>query len=290
MQLAKKLVFSLPFVISFIGYCIFLHQFLENPNLLFGIDIQTILLSAWVVITAILTGFFFSLFITISQDKKIVLCPIPAILLSSFLLLPESSRLIITISLCFLFLFIFLSLRHTLNTYISFTPQTLLLSHIKHVATFLFILGSLAFYLSFQQQIQKQGFLLPQPIFDAILKTVPQAQFLNLTGEQSDSPKNIKQIKNNPELLKQFGLTEDMLNPKQLTQSQLQQQTTNLLKPYESFLPIIFSALFFFSLHSLASIFSIFLGPLISLVFWILDKTKFTTYTTEARQVRKLVV
>lgn len=256
MSLVKKFFFSVPFIIAFLFYCLFIRQFLENPNLLFGIDMQTILLFIWTAIAALFTGLFFSIFVTISQDKKIIASSLPAILLSSYLLLPDSSRLIVTIGSFFLFVLVYLSLQHTLNSYISFSPSALLSPSINWIVTFLFLLGSIAFYISFGQIIQKQGFSLPQPIFDAIGKSIPQDQF----------------------------------NTQQLIQSQIKQQTENFIKPFQSFLSGFFAVLFFLSLRSLASLLGIFLGPLINLVFWILDKTKFTTYTTESRPVQKLVV
>ncbi len=117
MPLVKKFLFSIPFVVSFIGYCLLLNKFLANPNLLFGIDTQTILLFVWIVVAALCTGIFFSLFVTISQDRKIILVSLPAILLSSFLLLPDNSSLVFTIGSFFLFFLVSLSLQHTLNTY-----------------------------------------------------------------------------------------------------------------------------------------------------------------------------
>lgn len=264
MPFVKKFFFSVPFILTFLVYCLTLRRFLDNPHLLFGIDMQTFLLFVWVVFSVLLTGLFFSLFVTISQDKKIAASSLPAILLCSYLLLPDSSRLIVAIGSFFIFILEYLFIKHTLNTYLSFRPGTLLPPHINRIATFLLLFGSFAFYLSFQQSIQKQGFSLPQPIFDAIYKAIPQDQFSGLIGKT--------------------------VNPQQFIQSQIQQQVNNLIKPFEPFLPILFAVLFFFNLRFLAAILGLLLGPLINLVFLILDKTKFTTYTTENRPVRKLVV
>lgn len=300
MRLVKKIFFSIPFVIGFISYCLFLNKFLENPNLLFSIDSQTILLSIYIIITALCTGFFFALFITMSQDIKIIIGSFPAVLLTSYLLLPESSRVIIAIGSCILFLLVSLSLKHSLNSYLSFTPNTLLSPYIKRVVTFLFLFGSIALYLSINQDIQQQGFSIPQTLIDTITKTIPQQQSSNIIDEQLISSEQIEQLQNNPDLLKQFGLTKEKLNqivpkgetinPQQLIKSQIKQQIENFIKPFESFIPIIFAMIFFFNLRFVTSIFEIFLGPLISLVFLILDKTKFTDYTTETRLVRKLIV
>lgn len=300
MLLAKKLFFSLPFAISFLACCLLIKPFLKDPNLLFSLDLQVLLLYIWIVIAVMFSAIFFSIFVTLCQDIKIVLCPLPAVMLSAYLLLPNSPGLVFGIGSCLIFLLHFASLQHTLTTYITFTPETLLLPTIGRTTTLLFLLASITLYLSSQEIIATRGFSLPQSLFDTILRAIPQDQLPTFSPQQAVTPEQINQLKQNPELLQQFGLSSDMLDQftktdtknatQQLMQSQIKKQTDTLIKPYEKFLAPFFGILFFFSLRFFATFLGVFVGPLLRLVFLILDRTKFTHYTTETRQIQKLVI
>lgn len=300
MLLVKKVFFSLPFALSFVACCLFIKPFLNDPNLLFSFDAQILLLYIWIVIAVIFSAIFFSIFVTLSQDIKIVLCPLPAVMLSAYLLLPNSPGLVFAIGSCLIFLLHFASLQHTLSTYITFVPETLLSPTIGRTITLLFLLASITLYLSSQEIITTRGFSLPQSLFDTILKAIPQDQLTTLSPQQTITPEQISQLKQNPELLQQFGLSSDMLDQftktdtknatQQLMQSQIKKQTDGIIKPYEKFLAPLFGILFFFSLRFFATFLGVFIGPILRLVFYILDQTKFTRYTTETRQIQKLVV
>ncbi len=300
MLLAKKLFFSLPFALTFLALCLLIKPFLQDPNLLFSLDLQIILLYVWIVVAAIFSAIFFSIFVTLSQDIKIILCPLPAVFLSAYLLLPNSPGLFFALSSCVIFFLIFVSLQHTLNTYITFAPDVLLTPAIGKTITFLFLIASFVFYLSSQDIIKTRGFSLPQSLLDTIVKTIPQDQLPTLSNSQAITPEQISQLKQNPQLLQQFGLSSDTLDQftktgtgniaSQIAQSQIKKQIDDLIKPYEGFIAPLFGIFFFFTLRFFATIFGVFVGQLLRLIFWLLDRTKFTYYTTETRQIQKLVV
>lgn len=299
MLLAKKLFFSLPFALAFLAFCLFIKPFLQDPNLLFSLDIQILLLYVWIVVAAISTAIFFSVFVALNQDIKIILCPFPAIILSTYLLLPNSPGLVFAIGSCVIFFFMYISLQHTLDTYITFAPDVLLTPAIGKTVTFLFLLVSFSFYLSSQESIQTHGFSLPQSLFDAVTQAIPQDQLPNLPSSQAITPEQISQLKQNPQLLQQFGLSPDTLDQftktgtgntaQQLVQSQIKKQVSDIIKPYEGFIAPLFGVFFFFTLRFFATFLGFFVGPLLRLLFWALDRTKFTYYIIETRQVQKLV-
>lgn len=153
-------------------------------------------------------------------------------------------------------------------------------------------------------------------------ESITQAPSLpNLTSEQ------IELLRNNPDLLRQYGVdpkvfdslypakspTTPTSSPKHtntiksspqsdikkempsvptqndLVKTLVKNQIESSIKPYENYIAPVLAVLSFFALTSMVSLLSVFIGPLAVLIFFILEKTKFITFTQEMRPVKKLV-
>ncbi len=158
------------------------------------------------------------------------------------------------------------------------------------------------------QVIAKKGFQVPDSLIDTALKMSPVNRPQDETSTQTQlpniTPEQIALLKQNPDLLKQSGLDPKILdtlsqpqttsNPQNLTQQLVKQavkdQVQNIIKPFISFIPVVLAVLLFFTLQFFTSIINIFISPLLSLTFLILEKTGITHYEIEQREVKKLVI
>ena len=297
MVIFKKLIFAFPFLIAFIAFCLQLKSFLAEPTLVLALDFKIFQQEALIGLSAMFIGIFFVLFATLAQEWKFVFTIVPAISLTSILFLSPSTSFFFAILCFFIFNFVYVLLKSKLNTYLTFTANTLLKPYITETVTFLLIASSVIFYVSSDKNIKQNGFKPPPSLIKIVSQFMSTAMQPN---SQSISPKNFDELKKTPELLKQFGLNKEILD--QLTKSQTQSssqslqeanidnQIQTLIKPYLSFIPLIVTIIFFLNLVSVAWVLSLFLDPILWFIFWLLDKLKFTSYAVETRQVKKLVV
>lgn len=309
MAFVKKLIFAPFFLISFIFLLYQLGPILKSYEVIFSISqdtfIQLIILSGLIF----LTSFFFVLFATIAFDWKIIL-PVglfasipPIILVSSPLGVILAGGTFISIAVTYL------TLENRLKTYISFQPSSLLGPSIKHFTSLLILALSLTYFLSINKIIKEQGFQIPDPLIEQALKLTTQSQ--EPAGQQTTTPppsipqEQIELLKQNPDLLKQYGLDPDVLDtinqpqktsqpPTELAQNTLKQavkdQLEVVIKPYLGIIPGVFAILFFFVLQSLIALINLLIYPLLWGIFYILEKTGFVKFTVEQRTIRKMVV
>ncbi len=257
MVIFKKLIFAFPFLIAFIGSCLTLKSFLVEPTLILGISQPALQQMVLFCTCIILTGLFFILFATLAQEWKFVFAIIPATTITSILFLPSSSNFIFAV-LCFLaFGLLYLLLQSKLNAYLTFNPNTLLAPSITQTVTLLLFVSSVVFYVVVSESIKQQGFKIPSSLIDSVIQFIPN-QSLPL--------------------------------PQNLIKATIETQVQSFLKPYLSFVPFILTVLFFITMKSFSSLLSLFLHPLLWSIFWVLNKTKFTSYVVEMREVKKLVV
>lgn len=319
MVIIKKLIFTLPFLLSFIAFCIQLNPLLQNSNLIFSLDANVFIDIAILISLLLLYSLFFILFATLAQDRKIIL---PIIILASLtapIFLNNQTVILLTVGFLLSFGAIYFFLEKKLTTYLTFEATKLLVPSIKQVSTIIILLTSFSFYLISTTDIKTHGFKLPQGLIDLSLQMTQNMQLpqmdtannieapINL-NQVSISPEQIQMLKANPSLLQQFGLDAKMLdeltkpqitqstkaktniNPQDLVKPLIEKQIESIIKPYISYIPIFLAVTFFFTLQSLASLFSILLSPLIWLIFLILEKTGFTKFEIETREVKKLAV
>lgn len=270
------------------------------------------------------------IFGSFSQDWKLVA---PVSLLSGvliFLYQPDVKGVIILIGTIIALTLTFALLQNKLRTYITFQPTVLLTPSIKSLTTFLILILSFTYYLSINQLISKNGFEIPDELIDQSIKLMQPNLNPNVQGAKyiaQVTPEQIEMLRQNPELLKQYGVDESMLNaveeqiksaPQQSTsgespktnsalpdkssttqvnpldnsfvKSMLKSQFDQMLKPYQSFIAPALALLFFISLTSISSLLSIFINPLLLIIFYLLEKTNFVRFEKEMREVKKLVV
>ncbi len=177
----------------------------------------------------------------------------------------------------------------------------------------MFILSfSFAFYLSASNLIAQKGFEIPDSLIDASLSFMPENAILEGNEKESSTPQisippeQLEILKQNPDLLKQYGITPEMLNEVEnptsksqktntsltnnLIKATLKQQFKTMLEPYLTIIAPLLSAILFLSLQSLTSLLFIFLSAILMVIFYILEKSGFITYEKEMREVKKMVV
>lgn len=236
------------------------------------------------------------------------------------LLLPQPVSFVLAIAI-----FIFLTLTDTflemkLKSYLTFDATFLLTPSIKNLTLFLILALSFGYFLSINSKIKTEGFEIPDALIDQALK-IAAPPSLNFKGEKylaqlpQLTEEQIKLLKQNPELLKQSGVDPKMLDsiPKSSSASKqinskgqtsqtsnnlgvdfakslVKDQFKNMIKPYLNFVAPILALLFFLGLQSFSAILSILVSPLIWFIFKILESSGFVKFTTEMREVKKMVV
>lgn len=306
MVVIKKLVFALPFILFLCGFSLTLSSFLRNPGSILSPGLETMIQTAVLTALTLLAGLSFAVFVTLAMEWKYILPTIFAAGISLLLLLPAPFNFAATgILLASLTLISFL-LERKLKNYLTFQPSTLLSPQIKQVATLLIVLASLIFYFSADQNIRQEGFKIPESLIDMSLQFIPKEQ-LTISDTSSNlptiSPQQISLLEQNPEALKQFGIDpkvlegfkqssqpKGQLSPEDLIKPMIRSQMQNLISPYQQYIPITLAIILFFTLQAASSLLSLLLSPLLSLIFLILERTGFTRYEVEMREVKKLVV
>lgn len=312
MPTLKKLIFAPFFLFTFAILIYQLNPFLKSYDFIFSLSTDTLIQLAILTSLIVFTGFWFVLFASLAFDWKIVL---PVSLVASLLpivLISPSLGLILSVGTLSALLLIYLLVENTLKSYLNFEPNSLFGPAIKTLSSLLILVISLTYFLSISQVIQKTSFEIPDALIDTSLKLIPQPKF----GKQESKPKQalpaippdqIELLKQNPDLLKQYGLDPSILDaldkpeknqPQQAPQDLLTEtvkqtikdQLQTIIKPYQSVIPAVLAVLLFFILLSFISILNLLIHPLLWLIFYILEKTGFIKFTTEQRPVKKMVI
>lgn len=318
MQIVKKIIFALPFLFSFFLFCQQLDSFLQNPGSIISFSIEGLTQQGLLLAFLLISSFFFIIFATLAFNWFIVL---PVLALASFFpFLLTTAPLNFTLISGFLlfFTFTYFLLERKLNSYLTFQSTALVIPAIKRTTTLIIIVSSFAFYLGANMEIANHGFKLPPSLIDTVVQFAMNQQGgnvnnldveVNTNGSPVLTPQQAALVKQNPALMQQFGITaadvdralqqsgsSTKTQPQPSTsisntvRSTIDQQVSQIIKPYIQYIPIVYTAIFFGNLLLLAWIFSLFLVPLVALLFFILEKIGFTKYVTEMREVKKLVV
>lgn len=270
-----------------------------------------------------LTSLTFVIFVTLSQNFLYALIASTISSLTAFLFF--DFNLSLTLSVCFLITFIlgYFNLQTSLKSYINFSPQSILSPHIKLLNTFLLLSLTFAYFLNTNSIIKTQGFQMPKTLIEWAVDLTLEMQGMSVKSEkrylaQSLTPEQMELLRQNPDVLKQFGVNADDLkefvapsNPQTTSPNQnavqvvpqipgvnvkdtLIAQTGNMLdliiKPYEGMIPFLFAFMFFSFASLLNWILSLLLYPLISLIFLILEKSGFVKFEKEMREVKKIII
>lgn len=309
MIILKKLIFAPLFLVIF---GLLLNQIkpdLESYDLVFSLTLANLFRFLLFALLTLLSAFTFILFASFAFDLKIV---VPVIILASllpFIFFPQSLSIVFLVGIAVALFLIYLTLENTLKTYVTFSPSSILGPPIRNLSFLLIIVLSLAYYLSINSLIQKNGFQIPDSLIESSLQFIPKSVIPQ--QPEAEQPKiqiskeQIELLRENPKLLEQYGLdpgfldTIDQTNggPKtvpQITEELLRQtlkdQLDKVIKPYINFIPIILAFLLFITLLSFTSFLNIFIYPFLELIFYILEKIGFVKFTTEMRPVKKMVV
>lgn len=269
----KKLALSPVFLILLSALILKLPEVLNSYNILFSLSLEGLYLLVTIVGLITMTAIAFTIFVTIASDWKVTA---PVILIASALpliFLPYSLGLILSIGILISLFANAAVLENKLQSYIDFKPTDLLTPIIKGVVTLLILLIALGYYLSINKQISEEGFEIP----DSLLELS--------TNFSSSSPYNTDQYQLPPELL---NTASQQIQTS--TKSLLKEQLNLMLKPYQGYIAPLFAVFLFFSLLSFSSILGIFIRPVIYLIFYLFRKTGFISFTTEMREVKKLIV
>jgi hypothetical protein len=314
MVIIKKLFFALPFL----GFTfLFLTQFdkvIQNPGLVLSFDfnffIQLILLSVYLLLSAL----FYIILITLSGSIKYAIPVALAASLLPLILFATPTSFYLCTGLFASFMIIYPFVRSSLLTYYTFKPNQLLWPYVKHTATLLIIALSAVFYLHSVKYINTSGM---KEVFgptiglvtDSVSSKIPSSLGLpepEIKDLPKLTPEQIKLLKQNPDLVRSYGFDPSILdqldtstnlqndslvlNTNDLIKAQLEAQVENFLTPYQSYIAPLFGALFLLTLLSFRSILTLALYPALHLIFVILEKTGYTKYVSEMREVKKLVV
>lgn len=216
MPTLKKLIFAVPFFGLLYFFFFQISPFFSDFGLMFNFELSILYK---ILATLASLGFaclMFVLFAALANDRKIVL---PVGLLASFiplLVFPNMYGAILMAGLIGVFPLSFFLLENRLKTYVNFSSTALFVPAIKSLATLILLVTSIAFYFSVDATIKRDGFKIPEALIDTALKfSMPSenvqgvqiAQVPNLTQEQIDF------LRQNPDLLKQYGLDPSILNP-----------------------------------------------------------------------------
>lgn len=324
MSPVKKIVFAPLFLIALTASIYFYKQILDKYLDIFFLEYGGLYEFGLMVIPLVLAGLFFSLHITFTQDIKYATVPAFIASIIPFVFLPFNLSLVIGGCLFAALLITFFSLQNNLKTYTNFQPRSLLTGPIKTLSTLILLTLTFGYFLHTNSIIQREGFKIPDALIDWSINMSLSGQGMNFKGEKYSlaqlptiTQEQIDLLKANPEVLKQYGLSEkdlDSIVPpskpaqfpnkdaatvipsvpgidlKDILKTQISNSLDQMIKPYLFAIPILL-AVMFYSLASLVLwIATIFLSPLISLIFYVLDTTGFTKYEKEMREVKKIII
>lgn len=271
MPFLKKSIFALPFLLFFFLFCLNLDSFLQNANFLFSFDPAEIIRLVLLVFYLILSSAFFAILISLSGDWKIVLPSGVLASLTPFFFISSSAYLLI-LGFFLSFLMTWFFLQKKLKNYLTFQASPLLMPSVKSLTTLIILVSSLVFYLNLSQSLEKNGFQLPDSLLDPIIN-------MTTSGLPStDLPQGPGPMFNLP------------LNPNDLIKGAVNSQIQSLIEPNLGFVAVVLAITFFVSLNFLASFLALLISPIISGIFLILEKTDFTKFEAEKREVKKLVI
>lgn len=325
MSFVKKITFAPLFIlliaVTFYFYKIILDRYLDIYFGSYGGLYEFGLLS----IPLLLTGLTYCLFVTFTQDFKYAFGIAVIAVLTLFIFLPANLSLVIACGILISLIVGYFNLQTELKSYVNFLPAKILKNPIKLINTFLLLSLTFGYFLHANSIIQSKGFKIPDSIIDWAIDLSLQGQNIPVKGVKylaqlpTLTQDQINLLKQNPEVLKQYGLNPadlDQLVPeansksmktpnqnavqvipsisgmnlKDIIKAQIADSLDQMIKPYLFAIPFVLAFLF----YSLASfclwIASMFINPIIFLLFYIFEKTGFLKYETEMREVKKIIV
>ena len=307
MVIFKKLIFAPFFLLVFSLLIYHLAPLLSSYDFIFSLSATTLIQLVNISLLIVISSLLFVLSAALAANWRIT---VPIILISAvipLLFIPPVLALILAVTILASLFLSCLSLDNTLKSYLDFKPTKLLGPVIRNLSGLLILSFCLVYFLSTSTIVAQKGFQIPDSLIDTALKmsptSIPTEQ--TLSTQPTINSEQITLLKQNPELLKQYGLSSGMLdslsNPQNLIQTTAQlsndlikqtvkEQMQGFIKPYLQFIPIILAVMLFVTLQSFISLVSLFITPVLWLIFLILEKTGYIKFEIEQRQVRKMVI
>lgn len=319
----KKIFFALVFLILIIAliysYKPVLDSYLDIFFSIYGGLYEFGILA--IILT--LASLSYCLYITFTQDIKFAAPVALTSLIIPFIFLKPQLAFVIGIGIFSSLAVVYFTLLASLKNYVNFQGANLLAGPIRTLNTLVLLTLTFGFFLHTNSIIAAQGFKIPNALIDwAVNLSLSQAG-IPVKGEQylAQAPtltqEQINLLKQNPQVLEQYGISRkdlDALAPQQSSQKSLNQNKVNIvpaipganikdiikaqisnsldqiIKPYLFAVPAILAFLFYSLVGFCLWLLSIFLNPLIMLIFYILEKTGFIKFDKEMREVKKIVV
>lgn len=265
----------------------------------------------------------YCLFLTFTQNLKYTSGLALAASVTPFLFLKTELAMVIGAGF---FIGLFLThfiLQTNLKTYVNFQPVSLLSGRVKTLNSFLLLALTFGFFLNTNSIIKREGFKMPDQVIDWAVNLSLNQAGIPVKGEkylaQALTPEQLELLKQNPQVLEQFGLkssdvdqfvqtdqkqnqspnrnavkivpaVSNNLNLKDIVKAQISNSLDEITKPYLFAIPFILSLLFYSIASFYLWFFSLFLNPLILLLFGIFEKTGFLKFEKEMREIKKIVV
>jgi len=131
--------------------------------------------------------------------------------------------------------------------------------------------------------ISSEGIVIPDSVIDSVFTLMPMQQFQSAEMLSGASPTILSQ-------LQQSGLVQKMQTSTQtFAKNTVRQQITRMLTPYKSILPLVFAFTLFLTLEFGLSLLTYLFYPVVSILFYLFEKTAIISFTIEKRDVKKLV-
>jgi hypothetical protein len=324
MSPVKKLIFAplfLAFTISTLYfYKIILIKYLDVYFGNYGGIYEFALLS----LPLMFIGLTYCLFVTFTQDFKYAIGGAIIAGLTPFLFLNTNLSIVISAGLLISFILAFFNLQSELRSYTNFQSAKLLKSPIKLLNTFILLTLTFGYFLNANSIIQTQGFKIPDSLMDWAIDLSLKGQGIPVKGVKylaqipTLSQEQINLLKQNPDILKQYGLDPDVdelvpaenttsakssnknaiqvipslpgTNLKDIIKAQMSTALDAMIKPYLFAIPMILAVLFYSLAGFTLWFFSLFLSPILTIIFSILEKTGFVKYEKEMREVKKIII
>lgn len=314
----KRLLFA-PLFLVFLAYSIYIFKPLfVSTDLIFGLDLKIFLELLTFAASLTATGLFFTIFAGIASDWKIAGPVIIAGSLVPVLFFGDIYGFVLAIGIFLSLLLSYLMVENKLKNYITFQPTTLFSGPTKTLTTLMIVVVCVVYYLSINKIIADKGFEIPDSLIDAALK-FSNTESINPLVKGNKyiaqlTPEQVQLLKQNPGLLKQYGVDPKVLdtiptiqNPKAKQISPTSQisnpispvldikklvkdQFQTILKPYLTYLAVILAVLLFFTLQFLASVVFLLISPVIWITFYLLESLRIIRFEKEMREVKKMVV
>lgn len=321
----KKLIFA-PLFLVFLTASIYFYKLILDAYLdvFFG-TYGGLYEFALLAIPLILASLSYCLFVTFTQDIKYAFAVAAISAMTPFAFLSLNLSIVIAAGIAISLIIVYFNLQTSLRSYINFQPTTLLKGPIKLLNIFILLTLTFGYFLNVNSIIQTQGFKLPDSLVDWAVNMSLSSQGMNFKGEkyqlaQVITPEQIELLKQNPAVLKQYGLKPEDLdalapstttatqsspgqnnttitatqlppgNLKEVLKTQINNMLDQTLKPYLFVIPILL-AFMFYSLASLILwLLTLFLSPIIQLIFYLFEKSGFIKFEKEMREVKKIVI